>query len=331
MRNLVLIILLAAAGWSAYWFIGKSSREAALSSWIEQRNDAGWVANSTVDLRGYPNRYDAVFEDINLADPVSGWAWSAPRFELLQLSYQPNHYIALWPQRQQIKTPDQKLMIDSSELRASVIFEGKQELNRATLTADDFNVKSTAGWDALMKGTVLAVRKSETAENQYDLGIDVQEFTPPTVLVRELDRAGVLPASFQTLRMDASATFDAPLSQASFENGTMRLNALELKDMNVAWGDFILRATGDVTVGADQFLIGAVTVRATNWEQMLDMAVESGAVQSEYAGAIRTALTLMSALSGNQSELDIPLKFQNGVTKLGPLTIGDAPKISLPQ
>jgi len=331
MRNLVLIILVAALGWSAYWFIGKSSRQAALSGWINGRNDAGWVADSTVNLRGYPNRYDAVFENINLADPVSGWAWSAPRFELLQLSYQPNHFIALWPQTQQIKTPQQKLMIDSTELRASLILEGAQELDRATLTADDVSVQSTAGWDALMKETVLAVRKTDAADNQYDVGIDVKQFTPPTILVRELDRAGILPDSFETLRLDASATFDAPLSQDSFENGTMRLNALSVKDMNVTWGDLMLRATGDVRVGADQFVIGAMTVRATNWEQMLDMAVASGAVNPEYNGAIRTALNFMSALSGNKSELDIPLKFQNGVTKLGPLTIGQAPKLSLPQ
>lgn len=330
MRNLVLIILLAAAGWSTFWYVGKTNRASALTEWLEDRNDAGWVANSTVNLRGFPNRYDAILEGINLADPVSGWAWSAPRFELLQLSYQPNHYIALWPQRQQIKTPDQKLIIDSTDLRASVIFEGDQELSRATLTAQDFKVKSTAGWDALTKGTVLAVRKSDEGENKYDLGLDFQEFTPPNQLVKELDRAGIMPASFNTFKMDATAQFDAPLSQTSFENGQTRLNAMDLKDLNVSWGDFVLRGTGEVQVGADQFLIGNITIRATNWEQMLDMGVQSGAIPSDYAGTVRTALTMMSALSGNRNELDIPLRFQNGQTKLGPLTIGEAPRLSLP-
>jgi hypothetical protein len=332
MRLFILIILTAALGWSAYWFFGKTSRETALTDWFDERSEAGWVAESTLSLRGFPNRYDAIIEGIELADPMTGWAWSAPRFELLQLSYQPNHFIALWPEKQQIKTPDQKIMIDSTEMRASVIFEpdSELELNRATLSAQDIALNSTQAWGATTKDMVLALRKSPGGDNTYDLGLDAKDFIPSNKVMRHLDRAGVMPATFKTFRLDASTQFNAPLSQASFETGAASLQNLTVNDAHLEWGDLMLRATGDIDLDSEGYPEGKLTIRATNWEQMLDLAIESGAVKPEMGATARSALKLLSAFSGNQQELDIPLRFSDRSVLLGVLPIGDAPRLLFP-
>ena len=330
MRNLVIIILVAALGWSTYWYLGKSSRETALAGWFDARQEAGWVAESSLELRGFPNRYDAIIEGIQLADPVSGWAWSAPHFELLQLSYQPNHFIALWPEHQQIKTPDQKIMIDSTEMRASVIFHGETELDRATLTAHKMALKSTADWGGSANDFVLALRRNEQAENSYDIGLSAAQFTPANIIMRHLDTAGIMPNAFETFRMDAQVKFSTPLSQSSFENNTAKLQSLGLNDIHLAWGDLILRATGSVDLDANGYPTGKLTIRATNWEQMLDLAIQSGAVRESEASTVRTGLKVFSAFSGNKNELEIPLRFADRQTRLGPISIGDAPQIKFP-
>lgn len=332
MRLLVLIIITAALGWSGYWFWGKTSRQSALSNWFDERSEAGWVAESTLSLRGFPNRYDAVIEGIELADPITGWAWSAPRFELLQLSYQPNHFIALWPDKQQIKTPQQKIMINSTEMRASVIFEPNSvlELNRATLSAQELALNSTQAWGATTKDVVLALRKSQTGENRYDIGLDAQDFSPANKIMRHLDRAGVMPPSFDTFRLDGTTAFNTALSQRSFENGSAKLENLTINDAHLEWGDLILRATGGVDIDDQGYPNGKLTIRATNWEQMLDLAIEGGAIKPDMASAVRSALTLLSTFSGNQRELDIPLRFSDRMIRLGVIPITQAPRLSFP-
>jgi hypothetical protein len=330
MRTLVIIIITAALGWSAYWYLGVNSRQTALTGWFDERQEAGWVAESTLKLRGFPNRYDAIIEGIELADPMTGWAWSAPRFELLQVSYQPNHVIALWPERQQIKTPDQKIMINSDDMRASIVLKGETELARATLSAKSVTLNSTAGWGANTQQFVLALRETDGINNNYDIGLNAAEFTPANIIMRQLDHAGILPKTFQTFRMDATAVFSAPLSQSSFENNTANLHSLKLNDIHLAWGDLALRATGNIDLDSEGYPTGKLTIRATNWKQILDLAVTSGAIRENEASAVRTGLTIFSALSGNKNELEIPLNFADRQTKLGPISIGDAPRIKFP-
>lgn len=330
MRTLVIVIITAALSWSAYWYLGVSNRETALTGWFDERQEAGWVAESTLKLRGFPNRYDAIIEGIELADPMTGWAWSAPRFELLQVSYQPNHFIALWPERQQVKTPDQKIMITSDDMRASIVFKGETELARATLSVKSMTLSSTAGWGANTQEFVLALRETEGVKNSYDIGLNAVEFTPANIILRHLDGAGILPKTFQTFRMDATVVFSAALSQSSFENNAAKLQSLELNDIHLAWGDLAVRATGNIDLDNDGYPTGKFTICATNWEKMLDLAIESGAIRENEASAIRTGLTIFSALSGNKNELEIPLRFADHQTKLGPISIGDAPRIKFP-
>ena len=330
MRTLVIIILTAALGWSAYWYLGVTNRETVLTDWFDERQEAGWVAESTLRLRGFPNRYDAIIEGIELADPATGWAWNAPRFELLQMSYQPNHFIALWPATQTIKTPYERITINSYDMRASAVFQDETELSRATLSAKSLNLYSTAGWGATTQEFVLALRETEGVENSYDLGLNANDLTPSNAIMRHLDHAGILPKTFQTFHMDASATFSTPLSQASFENNSANLHSLKLNDIHIAWGELELRATGNITLDTEGYPTGKLTIRATNWEQMLDIAISSGAVRESEASAIRTALKIFSAMSGNRNELEIPLNFKDRQTNLGPISIGNAPRIRFP-
>jgi len=53
MRLLVIVILIASSGWSAYWFVGKSIRQAALNNWFNEKSENGWgsIGNIAVILQ----------------------------------------------------------------------------------------------------------------------------------------------------------------------------------------------------------------------------------------------------------------------------------------
>ena len=44
MRGLITLTFLLAFAWSAWWFIGTNAQKSAIETWMEQRRDAGWVA-----------------------------------------------------------------------------------------------------------------------------------------------------------------------------------------------------------------------------------------------------------------------------------------------
>ena len=140
MRLLVIIILPAALSWSAYWFLGKSVRETALNKWFTEKSENGWIVENSLSLRGFPNRFDALINDIKLENPKSGLKWFADRLEILQLSYKPNHFIILGPLDQKIKIYNQELLIKSERLRSSLVFEpgGQLEINRSTISSENF-------------------------------------------------------------------------------------------------------------------------------------------------------------------------------------------------
>ena len=61
---------------------------------------------------------------------------------------------------------------------------------------------------------------------------------------------------------------------------------------------------------------------------MLDAAEQSGLVSGGVAGTLRGALNLYARLSGNPDSLDLPLTFQDGSARLGPVPIGAAPMLA---
>ena len=163
MRLLVIVILIASSGWSAYWFVGKSIRQAALNNWFNEKSENGWDVQNTLHLRGFPNRFDAIIEDINLNNPKSGLKWSADRLEILQLSYKPNHFIVLGPLEQKLQIFDQKLFITSKKLRGSLVFQtdSEHELDRSTISSEKLIINTSTDTFFAAEKIILALRKKK--------------------------------------------------------------------------------------------------------------------------------------------------------------------------
>ena len=100
MRFLLTLILLAALGWSGYWFdrLSRALRP-QLRNMVRRApvRRLGSRLQRSERSGAFPTASTQAFSDIALADPETGLAWQAPFFQILALSYQPNHVIAVWP------------------------------------------------------------------------------------------------------------------------------------------------------------------------------------------------------------------------------------------
>jgi hypothetical protein len=330
MRTLLAIILVAAFGWSAYWWVGSGAKQAAITGWLQERRDAGWVANyDQLDVRGFPNRFDTRVLNLELADPTSGWAWSAPEFQVLALSYQPNHIISVWPKQQTIASPYERITINSADMRASVLFEANTSLalDRTTLTIDGLELSSTKGWTSRMEKAVFATRQSAGEKFAHDIAFEAKNLVTAAPFKARIDPDNLLPDAFQTVSIKLTAAFDAPWDLAAVEGATPALTRLDIDALSAIWGSLELQAKGSLDVDRFGYPEGKIAVRARNWREMLRLAAASGAIGQTLADTLTSGLGLVARLSGNRNTLDVPLTFSDRTMSIGPIPIGPAPRL----
>lgn len=329
MYRLFGLLVAVALLWGGWWVIGARGMESGIRQWLEARRGENWQAEyADLAVRGFPNRFDTTITEVRLADPETGLAWRAPFFQILSLSYKPNHVIAVWPDQQLLATPSQKISISAEKMQASAVFQPDTSLaiDRATLVLQGFALRSDADWWAEVPAGQLAIRKTPARTNVYDLAFEATEMRPSSELRRMLGGAD-LAEVFQALRIEAQATFDRPWDLRAIEERRPQVTDIDLKMSEALWGDLHLQAAGQLTVDAAGMPEGDITLRATNWREMLQLGIESGALPKGLGDTLEGALELLAGLSGNKNTLDVKLSFGNGRVSLGPVPLGPAPRL----
>ena len=330
MRLLLGAILGAAILYSGYWYFGARNAENAMRNWLDDRDSAGWVANySIVETRGFPNRFDTTISDLELADPATGLAWAAPFFQLFRLSYQPGHYIAIWPGSQTLATPLQKISIATTGAHASLVTRPRDglALDRATLDFTDISLSSTAEWSVTLDKALLSTRLSAT--NSYDINLNATALRPQGGTLAMMAESGLVPGVIDSLVLDANLTFDAPWDRHALESRRPQVTAIDLRLMQANWGQLDLWAAGQLSVDDQGRASGEITLKAKNWREMLDLAKQAGWVPEPLVPSIESGLNLVAGMSGSPKTLDAPLTFKDGAVSFGPFRIGTAPKLVL--
>lgn len=333
MRVLLAIVVLAALGWSGFWFWNASMRERALAGWLEERRAAGWVADAEVRVTGFPNRVDAVVTNLDLANPAEGWSWTAPEFQILSQTWKPHHVIAVWPDHQVIATPYDTITLTSSRMVGSAVFEPSLRLglDHSTIELRDVAATGAAGWQAGLGEALLSVRKSPeagAAPFTYDVDFNAKALTPPAAWISGIERSGLLPAAIDGGHLAASLTFDRPWDRPAIEGEPPALRSMDISELRFNWGALDLSGAGTLGVDAEGFAEGRLDLSANNWRGMLDVAERSGAISQALASTLRAGIGLYASLSGNRGDsLKIPLDFENGQARLGPVPIGQAPML----
>lgn len=332
MGKLLAAVLLAALLWSGYWFFGAHAARLGVEHWFEARRAEGWAADyADLSVWGFPNRFDVTLDDVALGDPETGLAWTAPFFQVFALSYRPQHLIAVWPDRQVVETPLERITVETADMRASAVFDPGDAftLDHGNVVLDAVALRSSAGWTATAERLLFALRRSGAGEARYQVGVEADGIAPAPELLALLDPVAALPDRVETLRLDATIAFDRPWDRAALEVGRPQPREVRLTDLHARWGEIELRAGGALTVDAAGIPEGRIEVQARNWREVLRIAVATGALPGAFAPALERGLEALAGLSGRDETLDLPLDFEGGRVSLGPLPLGPAPRLVL--
>lgn len=328
MRIVLWIVGGVALVWSAYWLWTAQARSSDISDWLADRREDGWQAEvAEIAVTGYPLRFDTVLRDIALADPETGLAWQAPRFDVSQVLWQPTSFTATWPGTSVIRTPTDSLTVANDALVAEVITRPlpSAPLVSADLRADTMTFEASNGDTTSLAD--FSARIDHVEGTTYDMQVLAQGLVLSAPLLRDLGRE--LPQSLERAQIDLQASFDRRWDLGALEEARPQPTRLDLRLFEAAWGPMALRLTAEMDIDAKGIPEGTLAVQAQNWRDMLEIAVRTGTLPSGLGQSIGDALGLLAGFSGNPQSLDIELRFIDGRTYLGPLAIGPAPRIRL--
>ena len=340
MKRLVILILVAASLWSGYWLFGASTTQGAFAAWFSDRRAQGWAADyADLQVQGFPNRFDTTFTEIALADPATGWAWDASFFQLLTLSYKPNHVIAVWPDTQRIATPQDRFTMTQAEMQASVVLWPSTDLalDRVRLVADTIQITGSNGNATSASALRLAAERlgadgkqatssPDGGESRYRIALSAEGFAPDSTFRDRIDPTGRLPRTLDALRADITLGFDRTWDRRAVEDNRPQPRLISLRLAEARWGDLDIKAAGDLDVDALGKATGRITIKAQNWREILRMARASGELPSGIADTLEQGL---SFLAGRNDGIDIPLDFRSGRIWIGPIPLMESPVLVL--
>jgi hypothetical protein len=153
----------------------------------------------------------------------------------------------------------------------------------------------------------------------------------PEPLMARIDPTGLAGRELERMTFDGSAVFDAPLDRTLIEDGHLALRAATIRRAELQWGQMRLDAKGKIKVDKQGYPKGKIKITARHWRQIIALAQRSGAIGSDVAKALETALELVALLGGDRDELDATLKFDDGEVWIGPISIGKAWRLAPPR
>lgn len=330
MRRLAVMLAVVATLFTAYWFGVARSVEGGLRAWFAARAAEGWIADyAALSTSGFPRRFETAVTDVTLADPETGIAWTAPRFAFEAAAFRPHRITARWPGQQTVASPWERIEVASERFDASIAFVPGTRLELAAIETHlaELTLTSTLGWETHLSLGKLAATAIDGRPNTYAIRFEASGVTPPADLRRSLDPARLLPDVVEGIVVMADVSFDAPWDRFAVEEARPQITALELGDLRAQWGGIDVRAAGDLAVNGDGVPEGRITVKITNWRDLLGVARNAGLLPEPLMPTIERAFGILAGLSGPPETLDAPLTFANGIVSFGPLPLGAAPRL----
>jgi hypothetical protein len=321
------VLALLLAGYSAYWVAARARVVGAIEDTAEGLRRLGYVVEpGRVSVSGYPFRLKVSLADARVASP-GGWGLAAPGLVGEAYLHAPGHWVLVAPNGLTVTRPQGGgLSVKGEALRASVAGTGAipwrivlQGTKLAFTPAPGARPFSLASADRLE----LYLRPAPTAGQGMALfRLEGGKAAPETLLHRVAADA-VVTATFEARLTRPEAFQGADWGQAVRAWARAGGEARELQGSAAAGRTALKVRDGTLSVGSDGRLVGAAPLELTEAGPAFSALADGRALPPETAG---TAAAVAAARAQGQTST-INLVFQAGVTTLGPVRIGPAPKV----
>ena len=314
----VVLALLWSGAW--LWLRGEAERrlDAAAASLRAEGYSIDWEQRR---VGGYPFRLDIDFSKLWLAEP-SGWAVSAPELKTEAYAWAPTRWIAVAPQGGAFFRPfGGRVDVGASALRASIEDWG-QHPPRIIVEGEDLTFTPAPGAKPFFASAAhkLLLGTRAGPEDQGAIYFEMDQARAQLGgLMGRIAAGGPLSLTGNVTFSHASAA--AGRSWPSMVRAWSRAGGtLQVRQVTVAAGEALLDArTGALSVDDNGRLAGTLAASLRQAPQALSAMSQAGAVSPQ---AARSA----ADVTGEDAPR-VVVDFSNGLTRLGPVPIGPAPRV----
>lgn len=322
MRLLAGVIVVLALLYGGYWFVGAGAAERGALAAMARLEARGLnITHGGLEVAGFPNRFDLTLTEPQLQDAATGIGWSGAFAQVFSLSYKPWHLIAALPDQQQIMLPGQVLVLTNTRMQGSLVMKPAPDLPLTALdaVAEGVSLRSDQGWALALASANL--RLAEAEGGSYQLAARVLDLVPD----QRLAASTGLPETVERLDLLADVTFDRV--PALRDGAAPAVQRVVVQEAHVVWGPVKLLAKGDLLADATGRAEGRLDLRIEGWRAALDAVQSLQLIPDRFMPLLAGVLTQMEQASGEPGIIALPLTFQNGLTSLGPVPLGPAPRL----
>ena len=313
--------VLAAGGYTAYWFAAAAQVRDGVAEWAEARRAEGFeVSYGAVTMSGFPARLIAVMAQPMLARPDHdlAWRWNADALVAEARPWAPERIAVTLPATQRIVYRRG----DGVERMVTITLEaGVAHVVLAGGVADSIAIEASGIAAETPRGPAAIDRFEGAVRRGADHTVEVSFDARRITLTPDADGAmGREVAALAAAATVAGALPEAPLRLAlrawAQAGGTVEIHSLSLR-----WGALALEAAGTLTLDNQLRPEAALSAEIAGYGGVLDAFAEAGAMAVRDASIAKTFLNLMAKTKAGRRVLEVPLSAQDGKLYVGPLPL----------
>ncbi len=324
MYRLTMILIWGLLLFSGYWFAGAQLVQTGADRAARLLADQGVdMQVGSVATTGFPAQFATTVTDVQLVH--ADWAWQGAAVDVQADSLRPFAVNLTFPTEQTLRIAGQTLRATSEDWQAeaSVRPTARLAFDRGSLRMGRTEIVSDDGWQLGLRrmAATLALAPGQTA--RYDARIEAEEISLPAVLRNRIDPQGQLGVQVTSVRGAAQVGLARPLDR-NLQGRVPDVDHLALDNLQINWGPVTVQMSGDVAVDAAGVPTGQIMLRTRQWATVVDLMIAADVIDARIAD---TVTRLAGFAADAEGMLEIPVAFQDGVTLVGGVPVGPAPRL----
>lgn len=315
-------VIVAVAGYTAYWYTAAAGLRAALADWTDHRRAAGWsVEIGRPHISGFPTEIELLLQTPRLAGAGGRWRWAAPNIRAVARPWSPGLISVFAPGIHVYSSTKGDFWGEfdraEAEINASPVGNSKAVIRLGTI-----NLRPPGGVNVLAERATVRIAEgvamdSDAAVRETGTGvaIDIRSIVLPArwkpALGRELARVSVDAVVAGRIERDSSVT---QILGKWRESG----GAVEVGAFAIDWNGLILRGEGTFALDRELQPEGAMTADIRGIDRTIDRLIAAGVIDARAAFAAKAANRALSFRGGSAK---LPLSVQDRKLYIGPVPL----------
>lgn len=315
MPLIIITIVLAAFGYTAYWHYAARVLNAEISAFLAEGQHLEVERHS---LSGFPYRFDLDLSAPKATSASGAVTWQAQQLYLHALAYRPQHVIAVFPQEQIVTLGGVAWHVSSSDARASIIAKASMpaQIERANLVFETLEFTDGAALH-FADSFRAALRQQEDAPHQ--IAAELHGLRADPAMRAMFDPSSALPPILTRLALRGTIDLDAATSGGPTDG----MNGLEITDLVVEWGEITLEGTGRLRRDSQGRMSGEMVLETRQMPLILDVVEQAQLLHPDQAQMAR--MLVASMRDQDSGKLTLPLQIRDSVVFAGPVALGALP------